>query len=144
VVVVLVVVLDVVVLDVVVELVVVELVVVDVAGRVVVVVVGLAVVVVARVDEVVVEFTGSVATPPTFDGMQSVRSGVNRCDRFARLTSKHTNTGPAPTAAGVTVDVGGDTGTQRRLGSRTRSWSWRRSPTFTGNGGVKSDVAFAG
>ena len=141
VVVVVVLVLEVVVLDVVVLDVVVELLVVDVAGRVVVVVVvagrvvvvAREVVVVALVDDVVVE-PGSVPAPPTVEGTHSVRSGVNRRDRLARLTSKHTKTWPAVTAAGATVGVEVGVSTHSRLGSRIRSC--RRSPTFTGNGGV--------
>jgi len=140
----------VVVLDVVVELVVVDARVVVVAGRVVVVVadvvvvVGFAVVVVTFVDDVVVEFGGAVATPPTLDGTHSVRSGVNRRERFARLTSKHTNTGPEVTAAGATIGGAVGAGTHSPLGSRTRSCSCSRSPTFTGNGGVKRVVTLGG
>jgi len=142
VVVVVVVVLDVVVLDVVVEEEVVDVAarVVVVTGRVVVVV-AVAVVVVTLVD-VVVEFGGREVTPPRFDGTHSARSGVNRRDRFARVTSKQTNTGAALTAAGATVGGAGVAGTQSRLGSRILSWN--RSPACTGNGGEKRVVAFRG
>ena len=63
-----------------------------VGGRVVVVVGG-RVVVVVDVDVVVDEPAGGVV-PPMVDGTHKLRSGVNRRDRFARLTSKQTHAGP--------------------------------------------------
>ena len=130
------------VVDVVVDVVVVDVVV--VAGRVVVVVAGRVVVVVVEV-EVVADVVGEPGgvVPPRVDGTHNVRSGVNRRERFARLTSKQTQAGPEVTTAGATAPVPATgAGTHRRLGSSTRSRS--RSPIFTGNGGVKATVAFGG
>jgi hypothetical protein len=129
---------------VVVEVVVVDVVVVDVAGWVVVVVVevvvDVAVVEVAPVEDVVDEPAGGVL-PPMVDGTHRLRSGVNRRDRFAKLTSKQTNAGAPLTAAGVTVGPV-VAGTHNRLGSSTRSRS--RSPIFTGNGGAKRTAGNGG